>query len=235
MGELVKDQIELSQYEEKDVIKVQAFVRGYQGRTRVSLMVQKWIDELLSRKKERENRGNSAKSNTPADISETEHSTSSIGLTDTEPTKTKENNEYEDNQQTEKAPADNKQDSDKKEELKDNNQPTNPDQPPKTEEQKDSKEEEESQEKKDPEEQAPEKQEDTEDESQEKKEEEKTSELTTKGRRNSIVKDFKFQSNATKHVTSSDQLIEEQMVSVLSKHIIYGLVSITYLNQHCPL
>ena len=129
MGELVKDQIELSQYEEKDVIKVQAFVRGYQGRARVSLMVQKWIDELLSRKKERENRGNSAKSNTPADISETEHSTSSIGL-------------------TEEASADNKQDSDEKEELKDNNQPTNPDQPPKTEEQKDSKEEEESQKKK---------------------------------------------------------------------------------------
>ena len=216
MGELVKDQIELSQYEEKDVIKLQAFVRGYQGRARVSLMVQKWIDELLSRKKERDNRGNSAKSNTPADISETEHSTSSISL-------------------TEEAPVDNKQDSDEKEELKDNNQPTNPDQPPKTEEQKDSKEEEESQEKNDPEEQAPEQQKDTEDESQEKKEEEKTSELTTKGRRNSIVKDFKFQSNATKHVTSSDQLIEEQMVSVLSKHIIYGLVSITYLNQHCPL
>jgi len=216
MGELVKDQIELSQYEEKDVIKVQAFVRGYQGRARVSLMVQKWIDELLSRKKERENRGNSAKSNTSADISETEHSTSSIGL-------------------TEEAPVDNKQDSDEKEELKDNNQPTNPDQPPKTEEQKDSKEEEESQEKKAPEEQAPEKQKDTEEKQDSKPEEEKTSELTAKGRRNSIVKDFKFQSNATKHVTSSDQLIEEQMVSVLSKHIIYGLVSITYLNQHCPL
>ena len=215
MGELVKDQIELSQYEEKDVIKVQAFVRGYQGRARVSLMVQKWIDELLSRKKERENRGNSAKSNTPADISETEHSTSSIGL-------------------TEEAPVDNKQDSDEKEELKDNNQPTNPDQPPKTEEQKDSKEEEESQEKKDPEEQAPEQQKDTEEKQDSKPEEEKTSELTTKGRRNSIVKDFKFQSNATKHVTSSDQLIEEQMVSVLSKHIIYGLASTTYLNQHCP-
>ena len=201
MGELVKDQIELSQYEEKDVIKVQAFVRGYQGRARVSLMVQKWIDELLSRKKERENRGNSAKSNTSVDISETEHSTSSIGL-------------------MEEAPANNKQDSDEKEEMKDDNQSTNQDKPPKTEEQKDSKEEEESQEKKEIEEQAPEKQKDTEEKKDSKPEEEKTSESTTEGRRNSIVKDFKFQSNATKHVTSSDQLIEEQMVSVLSKHMI---------------
>lgn len=205
-----------------DVIKIQAFVRGCLCRARVSVMVQKLIDEILStRRSEEANEDKVAVDETQAD--EMENSTSSLGVTEIKPNKTRgsfsRNNEslqgsvsnilskfeakkdpdprpparkWVAKKPQEEKPQEEKQQEEKQQEEKEekneepvekqqvDEKPPVPEQPPSIEKVDSS------------------------------GEDKKDSELPARGQKNSYVKNIKLQSNATKNVSSSAKVVEEQ-------------------------
>jgi hypothetical protein len=219
----VKNKVESHKYQMNDVIKIQAFVRGCLCRARVGVMVQKLIDEILSRRRSGEaNDDKGAVDETQAD--EMENSTSSLGVTEIKPNKTRgsfsRNNEslqgsvsnilskFEAKKDPDPRPPTRKwvakkpqeekhqeEKEEKNEELVEKQQvdekPPLPEQPPSSIEKVESVEE-----------------------------DKKDSELPARGLKNSYVKNIKLQSNATKNVSSSAKVVEEQEVSVYNQNTV---------------
>jgi len=202
MTTLKDNNIDSSQYEknETDIINIQAFCRGCLGRAGVSKMVQKMIDDIVSRRRK------ASGETKDSDADETEHSTSSFDSTTIKPksystrddsvsqgsvnlmlSKFESINEVTKSPQKGYSPRKIKLSEEEKEEKKEEEKQPFDEHPTKKQQQLPTIE---------PLELA--------------EEEQKYSKSPTEGQKNSYVKNMKLRSNATSHVSSSEKVLVEQ-------------------------
>lgn len=204
MTTLKDNNIDSSQYEknETEIIKIQGFCRGCLGRAGVSKMVQKMIDDIVSRRRM------ASGETKDSDADATEHSTSSFDSTTIKPksyssrdvsqgsvnlilSKFESINEGTKSPQKSYSPRKIKVSEEEKEEKKEEEKQPFDEHPVKKQQQLPTIE---------PLELA--------------EEEQKHSKSPTEGQKNSYVKNMKLRSNATSHVSSSEKVLVEQGVSV---------------------
>lgn len=200
MTTLKDNNIDSSQYEknETDIINIQAFCRGCLGRAGVSKMVQKMIDDIVSRRRM------ASGETKDSDADATEHSTSSFDSTTIKPksyssrdvsqgsvnlilSKFESINEGTKSPQKSYSPRKIKVSEEEKEEKKEEEKQPFDEHPVKKQQQLPTIE---------PLELA--------------EEEQKHSKSPTEGQKNSYVKNMKLRSNATSHVSSSEKVLVEQ-------------------------
>lgn len=200
MTTLKDNNIDSSQYEknETDIINIQAFCRGCLGRAGVSKMVQKMIDDIVSRRRM------ASGETKDSDADATEHSTSSFDSTTIKPksyssrdvsqgsvnlilSKFESINEGTKSPQKSYSPRKIKVSEEEKEEKKEEEKQPFDEHPVKKQQQLPTIE---------PLELA--------------EEEQKYSKSPTEGQKNSYVKNMKLRSNATSHVSSSEKVLVEQ-------------------------
>lgn len=200
MTTLKDNNIDSSQYEknETEIIKIQGFCRGCLGRAGVSKMVQKMIDDIVSRRRM------ASGETKDSDADATEHSTSSFDSTTIKPksyssrdvsqgsvnlilSKFESINEGTKSPQKSYSPRKIKVSEEEKEEKKEEEKQPFDEHPVKKQQQLPTIE---------PLELA--------------EEEQKYSKSPTEGQKNSYVKNMKLRSNATSHVSSSEKVLVEQ-------------------------